>query len=248
MTRSSDEQEIRNAVVLRLRELMPTARIVHELNVAGQGSNRIDVAAIDAHHIVGVEIKSRKDVLKRIDEQWKTFNEVCHLVIVAAHEKHFARFREDYWSADREDILDLNHSIFFGHSRWRKNVWRYPRPDYQALHQYTRTDGDDWRFDRLKALHRIPKSTSLLGMLWASELQSECNKHRISCNSRSTRWDMIHDMAWLMSGKEVAHAVCRQLRQRPFAEADATILPEPVSGATTAQPTQLSLAAEGTPA
>jgi len=71
---SASEEEIRAAVVGRLRELMPDARIVHELNVAGQGSNRIDVAAIGKQAIVGVEIKSRKDVLKRLDEQGRSAN------------------------------------------------------------------------------------------------------------------------------------------------------------------------------
>lgn len=42
MARSSDEQEIRDFVVAKLRQLMPSARIVHELNVSGQGSNRLD--------------------------------------------------------------------------------------------------------------------------------------------------------------------------------------------------------------
>ncbi|MGX1741606.1 hypothetical protein ACWIEX_08630 [Bosea sp. NPDC055353] len=91
---SADEEEIRAAVIVRLRELMPNARLVHELNVAGQGSNRIDVAAIDRQVIVAVEIKSRKDTLKRLGEQWDAFTRCCHYVIVAAHEKHFVEHRE----------------------------------------------------------------------------------------------------------------------------------------------------------
>ncbi|MGV1752812.1 hypothetical protein [Agrobacterium sp. CG674] len=240
MTRSLDEQDIRNAVVARLRDLMSGARIVHELNVAGQGSNRIDVAAIGTEHIVGVEIKSRKDVLKRLDDQWKAFNEVCHFVIVAAHEKHFADYREPRWRDDVPSERHLNHPLFFGHRRGDKRVWRFPQPLPETLRPYP-NDGDRWQFCRDRDLRVIPQATSMLDMLWAAELQNECKRHRVPCSSRSTRPDMIRSLAWHLTGKEVTQAVCRQLRQRSFAEADAPIYATPV------QPT-LALHTEGTPA
>ncbi|AUZ95461.1 hypothetical protein PP899_gp10 [Agrobacterium phage Atu_ph08] len=246
MTRSFDEQEIRNAVVFRLRQLMPGARIVHELNVAGQGTNRIDVAAIGTEHIVAVEIKSRKDVLKRLEEQWKAFNEVSHLVIVAAHEKHFADFREAYWSDDHPPERRLNHPLFLGRWATRKNVWRYPKPE-KSDWVYGRHD-DAWSFDRFKDLSRIPRATSMLEMLWAAELQAECRRHLISCSQRSTRGVMIRDLAWNLSGKEVTHAVCRQLRQRAFAEADASIYPDQPAAASQPAQEPLSLPFEGTTA
>ncbi len=247
MTRSLDEQEIRNAVVARLRELLPSYRIVHELNVAGQGSNRIDVAAIGTEHIVGVEIKSRKDVLKRLDEQWKAFNEACHFVVVAAHEKHFTGFREKYWTDDRPSVPQLNHALFFGRWNHDKHIWRYPKPPESEWSKY-RPDGTSWSFDRLRQFDRIPHATKFLEMLWAAELQAECHRHRVSCTSRSTRPDMIRALAWNLTGKEVTHAVCRQLRQRSFAEADAPIYPDHL--VPTLQPVQepLSLPFEGTPA
>lgn len=247
MTHSFDEQEIRNAVVFRLRQLMPGARIVHELNVAGQGTNRIDVAAIGTEHIVAVEIKSRKDVLKRLDEQWKAFNEVAHFVIVAAHEKHFADYREAYWRDDMPPERHLNHPIFFGKRfSYRKYVWRYPKPE-KSDWVYGRHD-DAWTFDRFKDLSRIPRATSMLEMLWAAELQAECRRHLISCSQRSTRAVMIRDLAWNLSGKEVTHAVCRQLRQRAFAEADAPIYPDQPAAASQPAQEPLSLPFEGTPA
>ncbi|UXS01111.1 hypothetical protein [Agrobacterium tumefaciens] len=247
MTRSLDEQEIRDVVVARLRELLPDARIVHELNVAGQGSNRIDVAAVTKEHIVGVEIKSRKDVLKRLDEQWKAFNDVCHFVAVAAHEKHFADFREPYWDSDHTPERHLNHPLFFGKrfSR-RKNIWRYPKPEMSDWN-YGR-HGDAWDFDRRKDLSRIPRATSMLDMLWAEELRAECNRHRVACSSRSTRPDMIRDLAWHLTGKEVTHAVCRQLRQRAFAEADVPFYADQPPASPQPPQEALSLPFEGTPA
>ncbi|CUX20083.1 MULTISPECIES: hypothetical protein [Agrobacterium tumefaciens complex] len=249
MTRSFDEQEIRNAVVCRLRQLMPGARIVHELNVAGQGTNRIDVAAVGTEHIVAVEIKSRKDVLKRLEEQWKAFNEVAHFVIVAAHEKHFADYRETYWRDDMPSQRSLNHPLFFGKWLGREKVWRYPKPEHvphpSGLPQ---CDGDRWFFDRHELHQRIPRATSMLEMLWAAELQAECRRHLISCSQRSTRAVMIRDLAWNLSGKEVTHAVCRQLRQRAFAEADAPIYPDQPAAASQPAQEPLSLPFEGTTA
>lgn len=217
---SSAEREIRDAVVARLRELMPSARIVHELNVAGQGSNRIDVAAISETAIVGVEIKSEKDVLKRLDEQWAAFNKVCHYVIVAAHEKHFAEHREKWLREGEAGHIDLNHPLFFGKWRGRRQVWRFPCPDSSLVR--SRHDGDNWFFDPFRDVEsRFPlRSSDLLEMLWASELRAEGGG-----GSRDTRGDMISKMALYMTGSEVRAAVCRQLRARSFAEADPPIEP-----------------------
>lgn len=96
---------------------MPGARIVHELNVAGQGTNRIDVAAIETQAIVGVEIKSRKDMLKRLAEQWDTFSKCCHCIIVAAHEKHFIEHREPDWRDDVPSEIRLDVDRFTNRAR-----------------------------------------------------------------------------------------------------------------------------------
>lgn len=226
MTRSVEEQAIRIDVVARLRELLPDPRIVHELNVAGQGTNRIDVAAITTDVIVGVEIKSQKDTLKRLDAQWAAFSKCCHLVIVAAHEKHFTPYRSPGWRDDAPPDIDLNHPLFFGKFRTRERAWRFPRPEGLVNeHGQRRDNGERWFFDLWRdILPKVPlHSGSLLEMLWASELQAECRRHRLSVSSRSTRYMMIREMALLMNGKEIAQAVCRQLRARTFAEADPPI-------------------------
>jgi len=216
---SSAERDIRDAVVAQLCQLMPAARIVHELNVAGQGTNRIDVAAITETTIVGVEIKSEKDVLKRLDKQWAAFNKICHHVIVAAHEKHFAEHRET-WQKDGEGYLDLNHPLFFGKWAMRRHVWRFPRPDGASAR--FRHEGDNWDFDPIRAAAaKYPLcSSALLEMLWASELRAEGGG-----GGRATRPAMISKMALYMTGSEVRAAVCRQLRARTFAEADPPIDP-----------------------
>ncbi|AZN72273.1 hypothetical protein D5400_14190 [Georhizobium profundi] len=217
MAGSSAERELRDFVVSRLRELFPTARIVHELNVAGTGSNRIDVAAVTRQAIIGVEIKSEKDTLKRLDEQWDAFSKCCHFVFVAAHEKHFAEYREPWMSDGSPSEIDLNHPAFLGVYRRRRHCWRYPTP----IPQY-------WSraFDPFKDVRLQPRASALLGLLWREELCDEARRHSVSVGSRATRHSMICEMVWRMTGREIAEAVCRQLRQRSFAEADTPIADE----------------------
>lgn len=213
--RSSSEQEIREAVVGRLRELMPDARIVHELNVAGQGSNRIDVAAVTRQSIVGIEIKSEKDTLKRLADQWSAFSDCCHYVAIAAHEKHFCDWRDPRWREDVPAERRLNHPEFVDNWSRRSRIWRYPRPEREQ-HGWAQP----WVFCPVRDCRRQPKASAMLEMLWAEELRAECIRHGIAASSRATRPYMITEMVWNMTGREVCEAVCRQLRSRSFAEAD----------------------------
>lgn len=229
MTRSAEEEAIRIDVVARLRELLPGARIVHELNVAGQGTNRIDVAAITPDIIVGVEIKSKKDTLERLEKQWAAFSKCCHLVIVAAHEKHFTEYRNPAYRDDVPPEIYLNHPLFIAKMSMSDHVWRFPPPvplpSPERLGRFSFGHGERWLFDPWRdILPRMPlHSVSLLEMLWASELQAECSRHKISVTARSTRLVMIREMALHASGRQVTQAVCRQLRARTFAEADPPI-------------------------
>lgn len=217
---SSDEREIRDAVVARLRELLPSARIVHELNIAGQGSNRIDVAAVTRNAIVAAEIKSKKDKLDRLDTQWPAFLKVSDYLIVAAHEKHFVRHRDKWEREDSPGELRLNHVLFLNSWSRRKYVWPYPRPAEER---------GAWTFDPIRDIQmRFPLNAGdMLNMLWADELSAECSRHRVAAGARPTRFTMIRQMASMMTGREVREAVCRQLRQRSFAEADEPIRDDP---------------------
>jgi hypothetical protein len=86
--RSSAESEIHEAVVARLRLLLPEARIIHELNV-DEGKSRVDVAAVTRNRLVFAEIKSEKDKPDRLARQLHAFGACCHTLILAAHEKWF---------------------------------------------------------------------------------------------------------------------------------------------------------------
>lgn len=70
--RSSEELEMRGHVEGWGRKKWPDARVFHEL-VAGEC--RVDIAFICPNDLIGVEIKSSKDVLTRLDKQARVFSE-----------------------------------------------------------------------------------------------------------------------------------------------------------------------------
>ncbi len=105
--RSSDEADVRNAIVAKLRSLRPKARIIHEINDGG--SNRFDLLAVTETEIIACEIKSKKDTLDLFPAQQKAMNAMAHQTIVGFHEKHsegikgIAKFTTKQWAFPEPD-------------------------------------------------------------------------------------------------------------------------------------------------
>lgn len=72
MNRSSEELEMRDFIEVWGRARWPDARVFHELVV---GECRVDVAFIRPNDLIGVEIKSSKDVLTRLEKQARVFHD-----------------------------------------------------------------------------------------------------------------------------------------------------------------------------
>lgn len=196
--RSEAEQELRDAVVARLRQLLPAARIVHELNTDGTGSRRMDLAAVGDCYVVGVELKSKWDTLARLEGQVTQFRKVCHRLIVALDEKH----REARYTDEFKALPTFT-------------VWNHPSPPMA------------WRLDTvyLDPMAPQPRARDLLGLLWHDELQFEMRKAGIA--AAGNRETIIRAAAWHLSGKDIVELVCRRLREREFAEADPRIVAIP---------------------
>lgn len=204
MTGSAEERAMRDGIIPVLREICPGARIIHELNI-DHGHCRADIAAVEKQRVTLVEIKSKKDKLDRLDKQLTVFGRAAHQVILLADEK---------WFGEKFGSKFPQH--FYGGS---PAVWRWPRPESAS---YAVKGG--WHTAWLRHNEPEPHARRLLELLWRDELETECRSHAIAVSGRTPRFDMIRDMAWLMTGREVVEAVCRQLRSRPFAEADAPII------------------------
>lgn len=217
--RSPAEGEIRDAVVARIRERRPTARIIHEINVAGQGTNRIDLIAVDQAEIIAVEIKSAKDKLDRLPAQVEAMRGAAHQTIVALHEKFLVEQPTNQWSAHYE--RDGQHFLkrLPDGLRW-VNSWVYPE-----LRRNPKADGYDdlarWRFPERPAEVSLPPGA--LDFLWRNELYDLCGALRIAVGKRSPMGPMVRALRWHCNGKELTQGVCAALRARRCIEADPEI-------------------------
>lgn len=220
---SDAERELRDAVVERLRALLPASRIIHELNTAGQGSPRMDLAAVTTEKILAVELKSERDRLDRLEDQCRAFAACSHHVLIAAHRRFFVEYRAPWRQEDQPPELDFKHR-FEGYRSDRPIIWCYPIPDLQLRYEH---HSHRWDINPIELAERPqPQAACLLEMLWRDELAVECARHRIATNRRSTRATMIRDMVWMMTGREICRAACRRLRARKFAEADPPVVVE----------------------
>ena len=216
--RSEAEAEIRVEVVRHLRAARPIARIIHEINVC-QGGNRIDVLAVDVEEIIAVEIKSKKDKIDRLPAQMEAMTSVAHHSIAAIHEKFLVEWgpassRAAHYERDGEYYMGEPPKCC-GSAR---ETWVYPIR--------RRSLDPEWELDRLakwsvpqaKMLESLPAGA--LDMLWRDELQWVCFANQIAAGPRSTRGQMMHDLRWLCSGKELPRGICAALRARQCVEAD----------------------------
>jgi hypothetical protein len=217
--RSEAEAEVRAAVVARLRLLRPNARIMNEVNVAGQGSNRIDVLAVDRAEIIAVEIKSAKDKIDRLSDQVKAMQGCAHQVIAALHDKfltsaeHDIRIRNPetgFYEKTGTQIYfrgpDVPHGVL---------IWAYPETQRQGF------QCGIWAEPKPRIT--IPLPPSAINILWADELRQLCAMIQVSLPPRPNMDQMISALRWRATGEQITKGICAMLRARHCIEADPPI-------------------------
>lgn len=210
MAGSAEERRIRETVVGYVRVNIPSARVVHELVI---GQCRADVAAVERERLTLFEIKSSKDKLTRLERQLEEFRAASHCTIVVADARWFEEFT--YTDSESRGFRPSSALAVAGN----QDLWRFPRP---RPGEFAYDHG--WRLPRLSVVQ--PRAWDFLSLLWKDELLSECRQHRVDAVERTTRGVMIERLAYHLTGREIARAVCRQLRSRPFPAADAPIYDE----------------------
>ena len=213
--RSEAEAEIRDPVVCRLRELMPSARIIHEIQCATWGPNRIDVLAVTDRKIVAVEIKSSKDKLDRLPKQISSMNSCAHHVIAALHSKFF------------RIIETPNAGTWIDHPKeaGASQVWGFDLPEANGVEQYRRHELSS-RWDKPSSC----PPDGAIDMLWRKELREIAARRKLhSATSRLTIPELIDVIKWNMNWSEITAEVCAALRRRECPEADAPVVGQ-VSG------------------
>lgn len=217
--RSPAEGEIRDAVVARLREIRPQARIIHEIACAVYGPNRIDLIAVSPAEIIAVEVKSAKDKLDRLPAQVASMLRMSHHTIAAIHEKFLVEQKTNEWSAhyERDGVLYVRREPdqCQGAVTWVfPERWRAIKPKVSGGYDSTAS----WRQPRLALQEALPSGA--LNMLWADELRDLCHGLHISVGKRTPRDECLRALRWHATGQEITKAICRTLRQRPCTEAD----------------------------
>lgn len=218
MTRSSAEQEIRDAVIARLRSIRPEARICHEVNI-DYGSNRADLMAVSPCEIIAVEIKSAKDKMDRAPAQITAMHRVAHHVVIAIHDRHLVERCTNEFAA-HYCKLDGKHYLREAPPETRgATVWVHPEPSTDNACGWNEVG--PWR-DLPQLCERALPSTAL-DLLWRDELAWLCDALRVS-RARNSRMDQMHNaLRWYANGRELTRGICAALRARKFAEADPAI-------------------------
>lgn len=204
--RSAEEGQMRELVAARLREFRPEARIIHELPLR-YSSNRLDMASVGAESIIGVEIKSSRDVTTRLEAQLRAFAPICTKLIVALAPK---------WNAKLPDIITETKSG--GTLRQRQHT---------EAQQIIRSIGayhiETWTVDAAagaieitdRAIQQQPGiwPAKLLDILHVAELQAAAIDARNGFHG-STHSHGLQACLSAMTTPQALRAACRALRAR----------------------------------
>lgn len=206
--RSNAEAEIRDAVVERLRVVMPGCRIIHEINCGSFGPNRIDVLAVTRDKIAAVEIKSERDKLERLPAQIASMRSVAHYAIAAIHEKFLTPL----------NLRISNLPAFSGPKEAIGAViWAYPIvPRAGSLAEWNLSE----RWEKAKLL----PPPGYIDLLWADELRGIVRRNALHKGPSGLDMPQLVDLIrWHLPGKTILRETCAALRRRSCLEADQAI-------------------------
>ncbi|KZK83007.1 hypothetical protein PsAD13_03209 [Pseudovibrio sp. Ad13] len=219
LPKSDAEKEIREATVLRLRELRPQGRIIHEMNIMG-GQHRIDLACVSPDEIIFAELKSQRDKIDRLNDQAHASRLCAHHSIAVLHEKFFERRHSapTDWSKSYVYIGHKHEKQTWLHFKWAE-FWPYPAlPAGHDLHHRS----DKWNLDKASRWD-MPPAENLMDLLWTEEQKRLAQALGVSLKGCTQKAQRARRVAFHATGEQITREVCRQLRAREFAHADAPI-------------------------
>jgi hypothetical protein len=225
MAGSEAEERIRAKAETMLRRLWPSGRVIHELGTGSYGPSVIDVACVTPDMLIGIEVKSERDVLGRLERQFAHARRVCDLYALCAAPV----------MARKVSLLQDPHIP----GEWR-DIPRQPGcrgpvpnpkhlPGLVGLEVIAETeDGFDttytWASEtggynaRARLQPALLNPADRLEMLWAEELRTIASP--LGIGPRSNRFDSIRAITEALSGRDIRRAVCAALRSRTFVRAD----------------------------
>jgi hypothetical protein len=189
---AESELALRNAMEEMLRARFPAARMCHEM-VMGQRTVRADLVAVDAAHIVAVEVKGDMDDTTRLLHQVAMYQLCVPEVWMVVPEKH---------QRDANLIRYLLPSVGLMTATGLRDHWSR----YGEVHPVTLTVAAE-------ATARPVLPEMMLEMLWAAELAGVCDRTRTSRSAKSTRPYMIKALLDLPID-QLQRETCTALRGR----------------------------------
>lgn len=214
------EKEMRLSVIDKLRAYRPESRIIHELNTAGTGSPRADLACVGKSEILLFEIKSEKDVLKRLVKQWDAFSACSHQTYLVLDKKFFTITQLP--NRVRPVIVEPEEFKNLKGYTTHKNLWYYPEPkktDFSWDHT--------WKIEPRKFSQDsfpTPNPRHMLQLLWREELLEVCRDTALPFIAKDNMMKLVERMVLGLTGRTIVEQVCRMLRKRRFAVADDPII------------------------
>jgi hypothetical protein len=226
MAGSEAEERIRAKVEAAIRREFSDARIAHEVNIS-QGGCRMDLAAVRSTSLALVEIKSERDVLKRLPEQVRQALTITGDVRVYIAAKHAAAVSSmlDQWVRGP----DGHNLIIWSEDRRSGRYQDNPAycADLRRVRVLVEADEGFTDLDQHLAVHwlrqvmsHISDPRAQLEMLWADELRGLLYRHSIGTTPKASREVNKRLALELLTGRQIREGACTALRDRPFARAD----------------------------
>jgi len=184
---SAEEQQMREAVISWGRSRWPDARVMHELAIGG---SRIDLAFVTPRSIAGVEIKSSRDTLDRLEGQLKSYFWALPEVWVAFAPKWLPHFQTQIGSRYGQMMVSDGAVTEEIQSR---------NPQYKFKHEP--------RIDELM-------TSPLLHLLWVDELRAVSAAFGVKVKSRMYGHKLRALLSRKLTGDQIITGVCAQLRLR----------------------------------
>ncbi len=184
---SSEEAEMRDAVIAWGRAKWPNARVIHELQIGGC---RSDLAFVLPDNLIVVEIKSSRDVMDRFENQMRQYTRHVPEIWIAFAPKWFEHVKRH-----------APHGV-----GWLQVADGKIEETFVFSERYSSD-----RPAHMDAVRTVP----MLYLLLKPELQSLGRQHRLKIKSKMDCITLYRVLARGLTGDQIVNGVCAHLRARP---------------------------------
>jgi hypothetical protein len=185
VNRSSEELQLRVAATEWGRKRLPGCRVIHELVC---GERRADMAIVGEKDLIGIEIKSSRDKLDRLDEQLKEYGRYFPEVWL---------FIAPKWIGAARKLSGVNVAVV---RDGRVEVLRPPKARKPYRDELVTARMLEWLW--VEEAARIASRTQVIPGPSVSTRYPTANVRKL--------------LARLLTGNEIIREVCRELRARPL--------------------------------